>query len=42
MEQRSIKELKLQLETVTPLFLSGTEPYGEPELRSPSFRGAPG
>lgn len=28
------------LEAVTPLFLAGAEPRGQPELRSPSFRGA--
>jgi len=27
------------LETVTPLFLGGSEPRGKPELRAPSFRG---
>jgi CRISPR-associated protein Cmr1 len=32
--------LKLDLETVTPLFLSGAEPRGAPELRPPSLRGA--
>lgn len=32
--------LKLELETVTPLFLGGAEPRGTPELRIPSFRGA--
>ncbi len=32
--------LKLELETVTPLFLSGAEPRSAPELRAPSFRGA--
>jgi len=33
-------EIKLSLETVTPLFLGGANPRGEPELRSPPFRGA--
>ncbi len=28
------------LETVTPLFLGGSDPRGTPELRPPSFRGA--
>jgi len=30
----------LYLETVTPLFLGGADPRGEPELRAASFRGA--
>jgi CRISPR-associated protein Cmr1 len=30
----------LHLETVTPLFLGGADPRGEPELRAASFRGA--
>lgn len=29
----------VKLETVTPLFLGGSNPRGEPELRAPSFRG---
>ncbi|MGQ9778178.1 MAG: type III-B CRISPR module RAMP protein Cmr1, partial [Thermodesulfobacteriota bacterium] len=33
-------ELKVTLETVTPLFLGGAAPRGAPELRAPSFRGA--
>lgn len=33
-------QVKLGLKTVTPLFLSGAEARGEPELRPPSFRGA--
>lgn len=33
-------ELKLTLETVTPLFLGGANPRGQPELRPPAFRGA--
>lgn len=33
-------ELKLTLETVTPLFLGGADPRGAPELRPPSLRGA--
>ena len=32
-------KLELQLETVTPLFLGGSEPRGQPELRPPSFKG---
>ena len=32
-------EIKLSLQTVTPLFLGGSNPKGEPELRAPSFRG---
>lgn len=32
--------LTMTLETVTPLFLAGAEPRGQPELRPPSFRGA--
>jgi CRISPR-associated protein Cmr1 len=34
------KTLTVTLETVTPLFLGGAEPRGEPELRPPAFRGA--
>lgn len=33
-------ELKVQLETVTPLFLAGADPRGQPELRAASVRGA--
>jgi CRISPR-associated protein Cmr1 len=33
-------ELRLTLETVTPLFLGGAEARGQPELRPPAFRGA--
>ncbi|MCS7177915.1 MAG: type III-B CRISPR module RAMP protein Cmr1 [Anaerolineae bacterium] len=32
--------LTVTLEAVTPLFLGGADPYGAPELRAPSFRGA--
>lgn len=32
--------LTMTLETVTPLFLAGAEPRGQPELRPPAFRGA--
>ena len=35
-----MKTLQLTLETVTPLFLGGANPRGEPELRPPAFRGA--
>lgn len=41
MSETSIrKEFRVTLETVTPLFLGGAEPRGEPELRPPSIRGA--
>ncbi len=30
----------LCLETITPLFLTGADPRGEPELRAASIRGA--
>lgn len=33
-------KLTLNLETVTPLFLGGSDPRGVPELRPPAFRGA--
>ena len=36
----SVREITLTLETVTPMFLGGADPRGEPELRAPSFRGA--
>lgn len=32
--------LSLDLEIVTPLFLGGADPRGQPELRPPAFRGA--
>jgi CRISPR-associated protein Cmr1 len=32
--------LQATLETVTPLFLGGSDPRGQPELRAASFRGA--
>lgn len=32
-------KVEVKLETVTPLFLSGADPCGEPELRAASFRG---
>lgn len=35
-----MQRLFLQLETVTPLFLGGADPQGEPELRVASVRGA--
>ncbi|HCE17409.1 MAG TPA: type III-B CRISPR module RAMP protein Cmr1 [Anaerolinea thermolimosa] len=34
------QQVSVQLETVTPLFLGGADPRGEPELRPPAFRGA--
>jgi CRISPR-associated protein Cmr1 len=36
----STHKLQATLETVTPLFLGGSDPRGEPELRAASFRGA--
>jgi CRISPR-associated protein Cmr1 len=33
-------KLAVTLETVTPLFLGGADPRGQPELRPPAFRGA--
>lgn len=36
----AIRKVQVTLETVTPLFLGGSNPRGEPELRAPSFRGA--
>jgi len=35
----SVRKFSVTLETVTPLFLGGSEPRGKPELRAPSFRG---
>jgi len=35
-----MQELRVRLETVTPLFLGGEEPRQDPELRASSFRGA--
>ena len=34
------KTFEFELETVTPLFLGGADPRGEPELRAASIRGA--
>lgn len=34
------RQLKITLETVTPLFLAGADPKGDPELRPPAFRAA--
>jgi len=31
-----MRELRLRLETVTPMFLGGANPRGAPELRPPS------
>jgi CRISPR-associated protein Cmr1 len=39
-EGLSMKAIKVTLETVTPLFLGGADPRGEPELRAASIRGA--
>ena len=36
----SKQRLRVNLELVTPLFLGGSDPRGEPELRAASFRGA--
>ncbi len=35
-----VEGVKFELETVTPLFLGGADPRGEPELRAASIRGA--
>jgi len=35
-----VRELRVTLETVTPLFLGGADPRGAPELRPPAIRGA--
>ena len=35
-----MNKLEVTLEIITPLFLGGADPRGEPELRPPSFRGA--
>ena len=35
-----MKEIRVTLETVTPLFMGGADPRGEPELRAASIRGA--
>lgn len=35
-----MRSLTVTLETITPLFLSGADPRGQPELRAASFRGA--
>jgi CRISPR-associated protein Cmr1 len=35
-----MKQIRVNLQTVTPMFLAGAEPRGEPELRPPAFRGA--
>jgi CRISPR-associated protein Cmr1 len=36
----STHKLQATLETITPLFLGGSDPRGQPELRAASFRGA--
>lgn len=35
-----MRELRVTMETVTPMFLGGADPRGTPELRPPAFRGA--
>ena len=35
-----MQNITIKLETVSPLFLGGTEPCGESELRPPAIRGA--
>lgn len=35
-----MQRVSVVLETITPLFLAGADPHGEPELRAPSVRGA--
>ncbi|MCC6299407.1 MAG: type III-B CRISPR module RAMP protein Cmr1 [Anaerolineales bacterium] len=35
-----MQQIKIRLETITPLFLGGADARGEPELRAASFRGA--
>lgn len=40
MSEKGLREIRVTLETVTPLFLGGADPRGAPELRPPSFRGA--
>ncbi|MGQ9593108.1 MAG: type III-B CRISPR module RAMP protein Cmr1 [Anaerolineae bacterium] len=40
MSEQKLHEIRVTLETVTPLFLGGADPRGAPELRPPSLRGA--
>jgi CRISPR-associated protein Cmr1 len=35
-----MRKIGVRLEAVTPVFLGGADPHGDPELRAPSFRGA--
>ncbi len=35
-----IQSVTVEVKTVTPLFLGGADPRGQPELRPPAFRGA--
>ncbi|MCP4427410.1 MAG: type III-B CRISPR module RAMP protein Cmr1 [Chloroflexi bacterium] len=35
-----VQRVRVTLEAVTPLFLGGVDPRGEPELRTPSIKGA--
>jgi CRISPR-associated protein Cmr1 len=39
-KEMSMQKISVVLETITPLFLAGADPRGEPELRAPSVRGA--
>ncbi|WP_448575939.1 type III-B CRISPR module RAMP protein Cmr1, partial [Thermomicrobium sp.] len=36
----TVPSIRLPLETLTPLFLGGADPRGDPELRASSVRGA--
>ncbi|MFN3336662.1 MAG: type III-B CRISPR module RAMP protein Cmr1, partial [Thermomicrobium sp.] len=38
--QPQVQSIRLPLVTLTPLFLGGADPRGQPELRASSFRGA--
>ena len=39
-KEHSLPSVRLPLETLTPLFLGGADPRGDPELRASSIRGA--
>jgi CRISPR-associated protein Cmr1 len=39
-KEHSLPSVRLPLETLTPLFLGGADPRGDPELRASSVRGA--
>jgi len=39
-KEHSLPSVRLPFETLTPLFLGGADPRGDPELRSSSIRGA--